>query len=208
VPPVALADDVHQTLEDKVQLPRVYDAWHSVKGFAPDDAALDAVGEILASGKSARLYQRLVYELEIATQVSAYQNGGKLDGKFVVSATAKPGHDLGQLQRVIDEEIQKLAGEGPTERELGRFRNAMQAQFIDVLEHVGGFSGRANQLNYYAEYAGEPDFMERDMDRYRKVTAADVQRAAKAYLAGAHRVVLSVVPEGHPELAAVPVAAK
>jgi len=208
VPPVSLIDDVHHTLEDKVQLPRVYDAWHSVKAFAPNDAALDAVAEILASGKSSRLFQRLVYEMEIATSVSAYQNGGKLDGKFVVSATAKPGHDLGQLQKVIDDEIRKLADQGPTERELGRFRNAMEAQFIETLEHVGGFSGRANQLNYYAEYAGEPDFMEQDMERYRKVTAADVQRAAKTYLADAHRVVLSVVPEGRTELAAAPVAAK
>ena len=203
-PPVTLDADVHHTLEDHVQLPRLYHAWHTVRSFAADDAALEAVAEVLAGGKSSRLYRRLVYELEIATQVVAYQDGGKLDGRFVLHATAKPGHDLKQIERVVDEEVRRLADSGPTERELQRFKNGMEAQFIDILEHVGGFSGRANQLNYYADYVGEPDYMAKDRERYDKLTTADVQRATRTYLADAHRVVLSVVPQGKPELAATP----
>src|SRR5262249_21288432 len=156
-----------------------YHAWHTVRAFAPDDAALDAVASILAGGKSSRLFQRLVYQLEIASQVTAYQDGGKLDGKFIVYATAKPGHDLGELQRVIDEEVRRLAESGPTPRELARIKNGAEAQFIDVLERVGGFSGRANQLNFYAYYTGEPDFMAKDLERYQKLTTKDVQNAAR-----------------------------
>jgi zinc protease len=201
-PPVNLTGDVHHTLEDHVQLPRLYNSWHTVRAFAPNDAALDAVAGILAGGKSSRLYQRLVYEMEIATQVGAYQNGGKLDGRFVLNCTARPGHDLTELQRVVDEEVKKLADSGPTERELRRFQNGQEASFIDVLENVGGFNGCANQLNFYNAYTGDPDHMEQDLARYEALTTADVQRAAKAFLAEPHRVVLSVVPQGHRELAA------
>ncbi len=201
-PPVSLTGDVHHTLEDHVQLPRLYNAWHTVKAYSPNDAALDAVAGILANGKSSRLYQRLVYEMEIATQVGAYQNGGKLDGRFMLNCTARSGHDLSELQRVVDEEVRKLADSGPTERELQRFKNGQEAGFIDVLENVGGFSGCANQLNFYNAFVGEPDYMEQDMARYNALTPADVQRAAKEFLALPHRVVLSVVPQGHRELGA------
>jgi zinc protease len=199
-----LPADVHYTLEDRVQLPRVYDALHTVKAFSADDAPLEAVAGVLADGKSSRLYKRLIYDLQIASNVVAYQRGGQYDGLFVLYATARPGHDLNELQRVIDEEIKKLADSGPTDRELQRFKNATEAQFIDVLEHVGGFDGKANQLNYYRQYAGTPDYMAKDIERYRNLTAADVQRAAKQYLAGPHRVVVSVVPKGDTKLAVTP----
>jgi zinc protease len=202
VPEVKLAADVYHTLEDRVQLPRVYGAWHTVRAFAPDDAALEALAGVLAGGKSSRLYRRLVYELQIASQVVAYQDGGKLDGKFEIFATARPGHDLNEVKRVIDSEVRALAESGPTPRELERVRNTTEAQFIETLEHVGGFNGRANQLNYYRYLAGEPDYLEKDFQRYVQLRPADVQRVARQYLTGAHRVVLSVVPQGQTKLAA------
>jgi len=201
-PDVSLPADAYGTLEDRVQLPRVYDTWHTVKAFAPDDAALDVLTSILTSGKSSRLYKRLVYQLQIATQVRAFQDGGRIDGKLEIVATARPGHDLNELQRVIDEEVRTLAESGPTQREVERVQNATEAQFLDQMERVGGFGGKANQLNYYQYLVGTPDYRQRDLDRYRHVTPADVQRVARTYLLSAHRVVLSVVPRGHTELEA------
>jgi len=201
-PPVHLPADVYATLEDRVQLPRVYDAWHTVKAFAPDDAGLEMLGAILADGKASRLYKRLVYELQIATDVSAFQDGGRLDGKFEIIATARPGHDLNELSRVIDEEVRTLAESGPTAREVERVRNTIEADFLGRMERVGSFGGKADQLNYYDYFVGTPDYFQHDLDRYRRVTAADVQRLARDYLLQAHRVVLSVVPAGHTELAA------
>jgi zinc protease len=200
-PPVRIDADVMHTLEDRVQLPRLYHSWHTVKAFAPDDAALGAVAGVLAGGKSSRLYQRLVYQLEIASQVTAYQDGGKLDGRFVLYATAKPGHDLREIQAAFDDEVRKLAASGPTPRELDRYKHSTESQFIEVLESVGGYSGRADQLNYYNYFVGKPDYIAEDFARYQALTPADVQRAAKTYLADAHRVVLSVVPTGKTELA-------
>jgi len=201
-PAVSLPADVYGTLEDRVQLPRVYDTWHTVKAFAPDDAVLDVLASILADGKTSRLYKRLVYQLQIATQVRSFQDGGRIDGKFEILATARPGHDLNELQRVIDEELHLLAESGPAAREVERVQNSLEASFLDRLERVGGFGGKANQLNFYEYYVGTPDYLQQDLDRYRRVTAADVERVARSYLLMAHRVVLSVVPQGHTELEA------
>ncbi|MEK6768263.1 MAG: pitrilysin family protein [Gemmatimonadota bacterium] len=202
VPSFTLPADVYATLEDRVQLPRVYNAWHSVRAFAQDDAALNALGDVLASGKSSRLYRRLVYELQIANQVAAFQDAGRLDGKFEIVATARPGHDLNEIQRVIDEEIRRIAETGPTQRELERVQNSDEAQFLDGMERVGGFSGKANQLNFYNYFVGTPDYFQRDLERYLRLVPADLQRVARQYLTQAHRVVLSVVPQGATNLAA------
>ncbi|HVH67969.1 MAG TPA: pitrilysin family protein [Gemmatimonadales bacterium] len=201
-PSVPLAADVYGTLEDRVQVPRLYNAWHTVKAFADGDAALDVVANVLASGRSSRLYRRLVYELQIATDVVAFQDGGRIDGKFELYATARPGHDLGELQRVIDTELAKLADSGITARELGRAQNGFEAQFLARMERVGGFGGKADQLNFYNYFLGTPDGFQQDLERYRRVTAAEVQQAARNFLTGAHRVVLSVVPQGKRELEA------
>jgi zinc protease len=199
--PFALAADVHAVLEDRVQVPRLYEAWHTQKAFAPDDAALNATAQVLAGGKASRLYQRLVYQLEIASDVYAYQDGGRLDGEFRVVTTARSGHGLDELQRVVTEEIARLAATGPTARELERVVNGVEAQALDNMQQVGGFGGIADQLNQYAYFAGTPDYFEQDLERYRGLTPADVQRVAGRYLAGAHKVVLSVVPQGKTELA-------
>jgi len=203
-PPVHVTADIDAVLEDRVQLPRVYDAWHTVKAFADDDAALDVVANVLAGGRSSRLYRRLVYDLQIATDVVAFQDGTRIDGKFEIFATARPGHQLGELQRVIDEELRKLADGGPTAREVERAQNTFEAQFLSRMERVGGFGGKADQLNFYNYFVGTPDYFQKDLDRYGRVRAADVQRAVKTYLTSAHRVVLSVVPQGKPELGVKP----
>jgi zinc protease len=203
-PPVLVTRAVGAVLEDRVQLPRVYDAWHTVKAFRADDATLDVLANILASGRSSRLYRRLVYELQVATDVVAYQDGSRIDGKFVAYATARPGHDLGELQRVIDEELRKLADQGPTPREVERAQNTFEAQFLSRMERVGGFGGKADQLNFYDYFVGTPDSFQKDLDRYARVTPAAVQRAVRTYLSAGHRVVLSVVPQGKPELAVKP----
>ena len=199
--PFALEADVQGTLEDRVQVPRVYDSWHTPKAFAPDDAALAAAAQVLAGGKASRLYKRLVYDQQIASNVYAYQDGRRMDGEFRVVATARPGHGLDELQQVIVEEVARLAQDGPTTRELERVVNGVESQALDGMQQVGGFGGIADQLNSYEYFAGTPDYFEQDLDRYRKLTPADVQRVAKQYLAEPHKVVLSVVPQGKAELA-------
>ncbi len=186
---------VHQ---DAVQLPRVYLAWHSPAAFAPADAAATALASVLASGKNSRLYRRLVYELEIAQDVSAFQGGNQLGGAFYIGVTARPGVGLGRLVDEVDAEIARVKDEAPAPRELERVVNGIEASFLDGLETVGGFSGKADQLNSYLVQTGTPDFFQEDLARFRALSPRDLSDAALSFLTR-DRVVLSVVPQGDTE---------
>ncbi len=193
-----LKKDTVAVVEDRVQLPRLYYNWHSVKGGTADDATLDLVAYILTGARNSRLTQKLVYDLQIATNASAFQGSKRLDGDFTVLSTARPGHSLPELQRVIDAELVKLANEGPTQRELDQAKNSTESQFLSALEST---NRKADQMNAYYYQSGNPDGFQADIDRYRAVTAEDITRVVRTYLL-APKAVLSVVPKGKPELAA------
>jgi zinc protease len=195
-PVVMLTRDTSVVLEDQVQLPRVYYAWHTVKSFAPDDASLDILAYILAGDRSSRLYKKLVYEMQVAQRVNAFQNGGRLDGFFQLDATPKEGRTPNEVAKIIDAEIALLAKNGPSAREVQRAQNTLRANFLDQLASV---LGKADQLNYYNYFIGSPDYVQQDAARYDKVTAADVQRVAAQYLE-AKKVILTVVPAGKADL--------
>ena len=169
--------------------------------FGEDDAELDLVAEVLASGKTSRFYRTLVYTERMATEIAASQNSRELGGFFQVIATAAPGRTLAELERAISDAITTLANEGPTAQEIERCQAQAEANFVFRLQTVGGFGGKSDQLNAYNVFLGDPGFFERDLDRYRRVTPALLQRAAGAWLTPARRVLLSVVPRGRTELA-------
>jgi zinc protease len=194
--PVTLPADTFMVLEDKVQLPRLYEAWHSVPTFAPDDAALDVLAYVLAGDKNSRLYKRLVYDLQVAQDVSAFQNSGKLAGSFWVIITPKPEQTPARMAELLAEELNGVVNQGVTEDEMARAKNSIRANFLDRLASV---LGKAYQLNLYNYFAGTPDYVRQDAARYQAVTAADVQRVANTYLRR-NKVVLTVVPEGKAEL--------
>src|SRR5438876_8279451 len=114
IPGVALTSVQTKTITDRVQLPRLYLAWLTPRHFEPGDAELDVVADVLAGGKNARLYKRLVYDMQIAQDVNAFQSSSSLSSSFQIVATARPGHTAAELQKVIDEELQKLQRESPT----------------------------------------------------------------------------------------------
>ena len=190
--------DTAIVLEDRVQLPRLYLNWHTVKGWHADDAALEIAAYVLAGSRTSRLTQALVYTGELATNVMAYQDGKRLDGDFSIITTARPGKGLDTLRSVIDAELMKLAADGPTTRELDEAKNATEASFLRGIQQV---AAKADRLNAYFYQTGTPDSFQADLDRYKGVTAADVQRVVKQYLR-TNRVMASVVPQGKPDLAA------
>jgi zinc protease len=124
--------------------------------------------------------------------VSAFQNSGRVDGRFQISVTPKPGQTPARMAALVNEELTKVIGQGITPRELERAQHTIRAQFLDGL---AGVLGKADQLSRYNYFVGTPDYVQQDAARYDRVTAADVQRVARTYL-GAPRVVLTVVPEG------------
>ncbi len=192
--PVPLPQEKRVTMQDRVQLPRLYVAWQSPKVFAPGDAALALAGQILSDGKSARLVKRLVMDERIAQDVSAGQMSQTLGSMFLVVATPKPGVTLDRLEKEIDEELAKLAAEAPAQDELERAKNKIEAGAIFGLEPVGGFGGRAATLAGYYLRTGNPGYLGEDLARYRNATAADVSAAVRQYLRKDARVVLDVVP--------------
>jgi zinc protease len=193
---VVVRQDTALALEDRVQLPRVYYTWPTVRLYHPDDAPLDVLAYILAGDKNSRLYKRLVYEAQVVQDVSAWQNSPRLDGYFRLEVTPRPGQDPSKVMRTVDEEIARLVRDGVEARELARAQNTFRARFLDELASV---LGKAMQLSSYNYFAGTPDYVREDAARYDRVTAADVQRVARQYI-GAPKVVLTVVPEGKKEM--------
>lgn len=196
VPAVVIPRDKFIVLEDKVQLPRVFYTWHSVKAFAKDDAALDILAQVIANDKNSRLYKKLVYDLQVAQAVRASQESGRLDGKFQIDVTPKPGQKVADIDKLVRAEIAGVISGGITSRELVRAQNSFRASFLNRLASV---LGKADILNFYNYFAGTPDYVQKDAARYDQVTAADVQRVARTYL-GRPKIVLTVVPEGKREL--------
>ena len=193
VPAPALAPQ-SLTIEDRVELPRLYMAWHSPAMLAPADADLDLAGDMLGHGKTSRLYTRLVYERRVAADVSAFQHSRELSGVFQVVATAAAGVPLKELEPAVDEALRSLAGEGPTPDELARAQAQIESQFLYRLQSIGGFGGKADQLNAYNIFRGNPGYFDQDLERYRRATPASVAAAVAHYLADRPRVSLSVVP--------------
>jgi len=196
IPGVALKGVTKKTVTDKVELPRIYLAWLTPPHFAPGDAALDMVADALAGGKNSRLYKRLVYDMQIAQDVQAYQNSQQLSSYFLIQATARPGHTVDELVKVIDEEIKKLQTTTPDPHETQRSINTIEASFFKRMEQVGGFGGKADQLNAYYTATGDPDYFNEDLARYRSMSPSDVRAAAAQFLPLDRRVELTVLPEG------------
>jgi zinc protease len=201
-PPAFLGESKRSVMEDNVQLPRLFMSWLTPPGFTPGDAELDVVANVLAGGKNSRLYKRLVYDLQIAQDVSAGQSSSPLVSTFMIVATARAGHNLAEIEKVIWEEIRTLQQAPPTARELQRVVNEYEAGFLNRLERVGGFGGKADQLNSYLVQTGNPDYFNEDLARYKALSPPDIRTAAQTYLKPNANVILSVVPKGKSELAA------
>ena len=194
-PPAYVNTVTRKTMTDRVRLPRLYLGWLTPRLYAPGDAALDVASAVLADGKNSRLYKRLVYDTQMAQDVSAYQQSGSLGGSFLIVATARPGKSIADIQKAIDEELDRLRRAPPTAREVERAINTTEANFYRRMERVGGFGGKADQLNGYYVAGGGPDFFAEDLARYTSLSPSDVQAAITGWLPAERRVELVVEPE-------------
>jgi zinc protease len=195
IPSVGLTGVTKKTVTDRVQLPRLYLAWLTPRHYEPGDAALDIVADVLAGGKNSRLYKRLVYDLQVAQNVVAFQNSQALSSYFVVQLTPRPGHTVEELQKIADEEIAALQKTAPTDHEVQRAINQLEGSFYNRMERVGGFGGKADQLNAYFTATGDPDWFNEDLARYRALSPSDIEAAAQQFLPKDRRVELTVMPE-------------
>ncbi len=191
-PPFKLGEVKRATLEDNVTLPKVIMAWPSPGHFAPGDAELDLVAQIMASGKASRLYKPLVYERKLAQTVNAVQASLSHGSHFEIEAIARPGVSLDDLEKAIDEEVAKLREHPVSAEELTRARNAYEHGFV---QRLGSVAMRASLLNSYFAERGDPGGIAADLARYQKATAADLLQYAKSTLDPAGRVIIRIVPK-------------
>lgn len=164
---------------DNVQLDRLYLTWQSDKIYGDDDAALDMLADTLSGSKSSRLYKRLIFDDQVAQDVSAFQFSAKFGGHFMIISTAKPGISLDRIKEIIFEEINNIIHQGLTEKELLKTKNGIKAHYIYAMQSIDNIADRLNMYNYYLN---DPNKFNFDLMRYNNISSTDVSETCKKYL--------------------------
>jgi zinc protease len=184
--------------QDRVAEPRVYKVWNMPEFGSEDGDYLDMVSDALSGGRTSRLYKRLVYDDQIATDVAAYIYPREIGGQFVIQATARPGVELARVEKAIDEELARFLAEGPTAQEVQRVRTQYLANFVRGVDRVGGFGGTSDVLAMSQAYLGDAAAYQVKLRRERQATPAKVQAAAQRWLSDGEYV-SEVFPFGDPQ---------
>jgi zinc protease len=171
-----------EIVQDRVPQARVYKVWNIPQYGSPDGDYLDLVSDVLSVGKTSRFYKRLVYDDQIATNANAFVPLNEIAGQFYVQATAKPGGDLAQVEKELDEELARFLKEGPTAEELARVKAQYEANFIRGIERIGGFGGKSDRLAQSQAFRGSPDAYKISLKRVQEATAEDLKTAANRWL--------------------------
>lgn len=196
VPPVHVAQpritqEVRVAVTDRIELPRLNIAWHTPAVFQPGDAELDIASHVLGGGKSSRLYKTLVYDKQLAQSVSVSQYSLSLGSVFNIEIVAQPGKSLEEIEKLVDDEVTRLSQTPPTPDEMARARASIETGLLTRLEKVQGL---ADQINYYNQQAGDPNYMAKDLGRYQSATAAQVRDIVAQQLKRQSRVVVFATP--------------
>ncbi len=191
--PLVLDGEVRRVAVDEVEFPRLYLVWPAPKAFAPGSAELELLASgILGGSTSSRLERRLVLDTRLAQDVTVYLDDRLLVSEFHVEITAAPGADLERIKRETLDVIATLAAQGPTADEVARARAQVESGKRRQVEDLGR---RADMLNQYRYFFGEPDGLARDLARFAAATPASVKDATARTL-GTGRVDLRILPRG------------
>ncbi|MEM8484495.1 MAG: pitrilysin family protein [Bacteroidota bacterium] len=191
--------ETRMTMEDRVPQARIYKVWNVPERGHIDLDHLNLVSDVLGSGKTSRLYERLVYNDQIATAAAAYISTGEIGSQFQIQVTAKPGVDLATVEATVEEELQRLLEDGIEATELRRVKTQYVASFIRGAERIGGFGGKSDILAQNEVYASTPDFYQVGLERVQRATEDDLLQAAREWLSDG---VFSLEVHPYPELAA------
>lgn len=178
--------------KDNVQLDRIYLAWHSDFIFGIDDSSLEVAADILSGSKNSRLYKKLVFDLQIAQDVTAFQYSGKFGGQFMIISTAQPGVNLDEIKNIILDEVKLIIKEGVSNKELEKSKNGIRAQFVYAMQNLDTI---ADYLNHYNYHINEPNSFMFDLERYNSVNNNSLKTALEEYLAKPY-VELRITPKG------------
>ncbi len=186
-----------QSVQDRVPQARVYEIWNVPQWGSREDTLLELASGVLGSGKTSRLFKRLVYEDQIATEVNVLVDAREIAGQFRIEATVKPGGDLRAVERAIDEELARFLAEGPEPRELERVKTSWLAGFVRGIERIGGFGGKSDILAKGLVFTGDPESYKTTLDLVRNATAEQVRQTARDWLSdGVYVLEVHPFPEG------------
>jgi zinc protease len=171
-------------MQDRVPEARLYKVWRGPEWRSDDTTLMELVDAVLTSGKSSRLYKRLVYDDQIATDAGAFALNGEIAGAYIVYATVASADDIPKAERVLDEELARFLRDGPTRAELERVRTEIKGSFIRGIEQVGGFRGKSNILAESAVFGGRPDFYKHSLDVMNSATTEQLRGVARRWLEG------------------------
>jgi zinc protease len=196
---VAKMTGIHRAvMQDRVPQSRIDKLWNIPAFGTEDNDYLDLVSDVMAVGRTSRLYKRLVYDDQLATNVAAFVNPKEIGGQFGITVMARPGVTLDRVEKAIDEEVARFLKDGPTAEEVNRVRTQYLANFVRGVDQVGGFGGKSDVLAMYQTYLGDPSAYKIKLDRVRNATPAKLQDAAKRWLSDGEYV-LEVFPFGDPQ---------
>ncbi len=185
-------------MPDRVPQSRVYKVWNIPEYGSADGDYLDMASDIFSNGRTSRLYKRLVYDDQIATDAAAYMNPREIGGQFIMQATARPGVDLARVEKALDEELARFLAEGPTAQEVARVRTQYLANFTRGVDRIGGFGGKSDVLANAQAFLGDPAGYKIKLAREQSATPAQIQAAAKRWLSDGEYI-LEVHPFGDPK---------
>lgn len=200
--PTLAAEKVIKFDEPAGRLPKLSVAWPGPSAYSEDSAALDLLAFVISGTRSSRLDAKVSFEDPLAQRVTAYYQEFFAGGQFQIDIVLQPGRTLREALAAVDEVLAGLTETPPTQIELDRAKNAQETRMLFGLEKVGGFGGRAEQLQTYHYHFGDPDRFEWDIARYRKVTLKDLERVMKTYLTE-RRIVLKAKPKTQPTVSEV-----
>ncbi|MFK8052326.1 MAG: M16 family metallopeptidase [Woeseiaceae bacterium] len=188
-----LSGEHREVVQDRVPQTRIYKAWPGPEWAAGDTDLLQMATQILGGGKNSRFYERLVYNDQTATNVSASVLAVEIASIIYVSATVQPGGDVAAVEKALDEEMARFLERGPTKSEVQRIQTQIKAGFVRGAERVGGFSGKSDILAENFVYGGSADFYKTALARIDAATPRSIQDVAKHWLSKGNYV-LTVEP--------------
>ena len=192
--PVTIAATKRLYHEDNfATAPQLNMVWPTLQQYTDDAYALDFLAEILSSGKKAPLYKVLVKEKDLTSRTTAYNNSQELAGEFHIIITANTGKDLKDVEKGIFDAFQMFEKEGITDKDIERIKAGLETSFYNGISSV---LGKSFQLAQYNVFAGDPSFIEKDIENIKKVTKEDVLRVYNTYIKDKPYVMTSFVPKG------------
>jgi len=189
-----LSGRVDIEMRDKVTLPRLYIAWPAPPEGHPDDAPLELYQAVMSDGLSSRLHRSLVYEKQIAQHAFVRYAPSEIAGQLLVQVTAAEGRSLDEVEAAVEAELENIHRCPPTDEEIARSKNRIEATHFRQLARIGGFGGRADQLNHFNIIESDPGLINTSLDRCLAVQREDILRVAETYVSG-NQVRLRVLPE-------------